>query len=348
MSIPTDTPTPIPITNKPISMRQIGPFAVTSIGLGCMNLSHAYGSPPSEKAGTKLLYEAFDRGINFFDTAALYGLGHNETLFGDGFLKTHRQKIVLASKGGVGPAEGRRVIDSRPESIRRDCEGSLTRLKTDVIDLYYLHRWDKKVPIEDVVGTLADLVQEGKVQKIGLSEVSGQTIRQAHAVHPISAVQTEYSLWTRNPEIGVLPTCRELNIAFVAFSPVGRGYFNSALLDIANFAEKDIRRGMPRFQPANFAKNMLFFEALQKVCKLQNCSMAQLSLAWLLQLGQDIIPIPGTTSIAHLQENIDADHIQLLPETLAALNHVLETIPVHGSRYNEVSQSEVDTEQYPV
>lgn len=335
------------MTNSALSKRTIGPFSVTSIGLGCMNLSHAYGTPPSEKEATKLLYEAYGRGINFFDTAALYGLGHNETLMGNDFLKTHRNHIVLASKGGVGPADGKRVIDSRPSSIRRDCEGSLQRLKTDVIDLYYLHRWDKQVPIEDAVGTLGDLVKEGKVQKIGLSEVSGETIRKAHAVHPISAVQTEYSLWTRNPEIAVLPTCRELEIAFVAFSPVGRGYFNASPLDIGSFVEKDIRRGMPRFQPENFSKNLVFFEALQAVAQEQGCSIAQLGLAWLLQLGQDIIPIPGTTRIDHLQEDIDSDHIRLTPEVLEKLNHVLNTIPVHGNRYNAVSQAEVDTEQYP-
>lgn len=333
--------------NKPLSRRQIGPFSVTSIGMGCMNISHAYGTPPDEQTSTKLMYEAFDRGINFFDTAALYGLGHNETLLGNGFLKTHRHKIVLASKGGVGPAQGKRVIDSRPESIRRDCEGSLTRLKTDVIDLYYLHRWDKKIPIEDAVGTLSDLVKEGKVQKIGLSEVSGETIRKAHAVHPITAVQTEYSLWTRNPEIAILPTCRELDIAFVAFSPLARGFFNATPLDIDSFVEKDIRRGMPRFQPENFTKNLSFFNALQKVAKLQGCSMAQLSLAWLLQLGQDIIPIPGTTRVDHLQDNINSDHIVLSKTVLDQLNDVLENVPVFGNRYNEVSQSEVDTEQYP-
>ncbi len=332
--------------NSSLSHRKIGPFSVTSIGLGCMNLSHAYGKPPSDAEGTKLLYEAFDRGINFFDTAALYGLGHNETLMGGDFLKTHRNHIVLASKGGVGPADGKRLIDSRPESIRRDCEGSLKRLKTDVIDLYYLHRWDKKVPIEDAVGTLGDLVKEGKVQKIGLSEVSGPTIRKAHAVHPLSAVQTEYSLWTRNPEIAVLPTCRELDIAFVAFSPVGRGYFNSTPIDITKFVEKDIRRGMPRFYPENFSRNLVFFEALQEIAQQQGCTMAQLGLAWLLKLGQDIIPIPGTTRIDHLQEDIDADQIQLRPEVLAKINYVLTSIPIYGNRYNEVSQSEVDTEQY--
>ena len=215
-----------------------------------------------------------------------------------------------------------------------------------MIDLYYLHRWDKKVPIEDAVGTLSDLVKEGKVQKIGLSEVSGPTIRKAHAVHPLSAVQTEYSLWTRNPEIAVLPTCRELDIAFVAFSPLGRGYFNTSPIDITKFVEKDIRRGMPRFHPENFSRNLVFFEALQEIAQQQGCTMAQLGLAWLLQLGQDIIPIPGTTRIDHLQEDIDADQIQLRPEVLEKINYVLSSVPIYGNRYNEVSQAEVDTEQY--
>ncbi|MEI7531345.1 MAG: aldo/keto reductase [Betaproteobacteria bacterium] len=329
-----------------ISLRTIGPFKVTSIGLGCMNLSHAYGTPPSEEYATKLLHEAFDSGINFFDTAALYGLGHNENLMAKDFLKKNRSKIVLASKGGVGPADGKRVIDSRPESIRRDCEGSLRRLQVDVIDLYYLHRWDKKVPIEDVVGTLSDLIKEGKVRTIGLSEVSAATLRKAHAVHPITAIQTEYSLWSLNPEIAVLDVCKELDIAFVAFSPLGRGFLSDKRVELSDLEEKDIRLQMPRFSVENYPKNMQFHDTLKAIAKRENCTLAQLSLAWLLHLGQYITVIPGTTKLNHLHENIAADQISLSLQTMNEIAHALKTTPIFGSRYNPVSQSEVDTEQF--
>jgi aryl-alcohol dehydrogenase-like predicted oxidoreductase len=210
--------------------RKLGPFQVSEIGLGCMNLSHAYGAPVSFEQAEKVLLTAFDQGVTLFDTAALYGFGTNETLVGQ-VLKKHRQKFTLASKCGMtgvdvkGDGKLVRVIDGRPETIRSTCEAALKRLQTDVIDLYYLHRWDKKVPIEDSVGALSDLVRQGKIQTIGLSEVSASTLRKAHAVHPITAVQTEYSLWTRNPEIAVLKACQELGTAFVAFSPVARGFF---------------------------------------------------------------------------------------------------------------------------
>ena len=226
--------------------RRIGPFEVAPIGLGCMNLSHAYGAPPPPEQAERLLLQALDLGVTHFDTAALYGFGANETLVGR-VLKPHRSRIVLASKGGMAgvsfPDGVKRVIDGRPEAIRRNCEDSLQRLGTDVIDVYYLHRWDKAVPIEDSVGEMSRLVEEGKVRLLGLSEVSAATLRRAHAVHPISAVQTEYSLWTRNPEIAVLQACRELGVAFVAFSPVARGFLCGAPLDIAGFESKDIRRG---------------------------------------------------------------------------------------------------------
>src|SRR5689334_19020303 len=221
----------------PMHNRTIGPFEVTAIGLGCMNLSHAYGTPPSAEQGERLLLAALDAGVTLFDTAALYGFGANETLVGR-VLKHHRRRFTLASKGGMAGVPGddgvlRRVIDGRPEAIRRNCEDSLRRLQTDVIDLYYLHRWDRKVPIEESVGAMRRLVEQGKVRALGLSEVSAATLRKAHAVHPISAVQTEYSLWTRNPEIAVLEACRELGAAFVAFSPVARAFLCDALHDVS-------------------------------------------------------------------------------------------------------------------
>ena len=222
--------------------RRIASFNVSAIGLGCMNLSHAYGAPVARDQAERVLLAALDQGVTLFDTAALYGFGVNETLLGQ-VLKSHRQKFTLASKcgmQGVDPGDGKpvRVIDGRPETLRKTCEDALRRLQTEVIDLYYLHRWDKKVPIEDSVEALSDLVRQGKIQTIGLSEVSAQTLRKAHAEHPIAALQTEYSLWTRNPEIAVLQACKELGVTFVAFSPVARGFLCAGDLAIDQFAEK--------------------------------------------------------------------------------------------------------------
>ncbi|MDX9839557.1 MAG: aldo/keto reductase, partial [Azoarcus sp.] len=227
-----------------MQQRSLGPFQVGAIGLGCMNLSHAYGVPPAPEAAEAVLLRALDLGITHFDTASLYGFGANETLVGR-VLSRYRSRFTLASKCGMTGVDGKRVIDGRPETLKLTCEASLKRLQTDVIDLYYLHRWDKQVPIEDSVGALAELVREGKIRSIGLSEVSAETLRRAHAVHPIAAVQTEYSLWTRNPEIAVLDACRELGASFVAFSPAARGFLANALTtpDAAEtFDAKDIRR----------------------------------------------------------------------------------------------------------
>ena len=246
-----------------MKQRQLGPFSVSAIGLGCMNICHAYGEPPPAEQAERLLLGALDAGVTHFDTAALYGFGLSETLVGR-VLGPQRDRFTLASKCGMtheagdGTVKPGRVIDGRPQTIRATCEGSLRRLKTDAIDLYYLHRWDKQVPIEDSVGALADLVREGKIRGIGLSEVSAATLRRAHAVHPITALQTEYSLWTRNPEIAVLQACRELGVAFVAFSPLGRGFLAGALTDeaaVAALPEKDLRRHMPRFTPQHLPHN---------------------------------------------------------------------------------------------
>ena len=227
-----------------MQQRSIGALTVSRIGLGCMNLSHAYGVPPPQEQAQRVLLAALDAGVTLIDTAALYGFGANEKLLGE-VLKAHRQRFTLASKGGmagVATADGvKRVIDGRPEAIRRDCENSLRNLQTDVIDLYYLHRWDKRVPIEDSVGAMSDLVQAGKVRTLGLSEVSAITLQRAHAVHPISAVQTEYSLWSRNAEIAVLKACLDIGAAFVAFSPLARGFLCDAPLDLAALDGKDIR-----------------------------------------------------------------------------------------------------------
>ena len=334
-----------------MQQRQLGPFQVSAIGLGCMNLSHAYGAPVSAEQGERVLLEALEAGVTLFDTATLYGFGANETLVGK-VMKPHRHKYTLASKCGMGgvdvAGDGKlvRVIDGRPETIRQQCEDSLRRLQTEVIDLYYLHRWDKKVPIEDSVGALSDLVRAGKIRTVGLSEVSAATIRKAHAVHPITAVQTEYSLWTRNPEIAVLDTCRELDIAFVAFSPVARGFLCGDLQDVNTLDAKDIRRAMPRFSPENYASNLALLDGYRALAKELGCTPSQLAIAWLLHKAPHIIPIPGTTSVAHLHDDLGAANVSLGADAMARLDTLIHSGNVVGSRYNAQGNSEVDTENF--
>lgn len=316
-----------------------------------MNLSHAYGAPVSAEQGERVLLAALDAGVTLFDTATLYGFGANETLVGR-VLKPHRSRFTLASKCGMqgvdvdGDGKLVRVIDGRPATLRQTCEDSLRRLQTDVIDLYYLHRWDKSVPIEDSVGALADLVRAGKIRSIGLSEVSAATLRRAHAVHPIAALQTEYSLWTRNPEIAVLDACRELGVAFVAFSPLARGFLCGTLTDVAALDAKDIRRAMPRFAPEAYAANLKLLDGYRALAQEAGCTPAQLALAWLLHQGEDIIPIPGTTSVEHLQENLGAAEVRLSAGLLARLQALINQDTVVGGRYSAQSETEVDTETY--
>ncbi len=329
--------------------RPLGPFKVSAIGLGCMNLSHAYGEPPAAADAEQLLLAAIDQGVTLFDTAALYGFGANETLVGR-VLKPHRQRITLCSKGGMAGVKFddgvKRVIDGRPEAIRRNCEDSLRRLQTDVIDLYYLHRWDKAVPIEDSVGEMGRLVEQGKVRTLGLSEVSAATLKRAHAVHPITALQSEYSLWTRNPEIAVLQACRDIGAAFVAFSPLARGFLTSQPPDIGQFSAKDIRRTMPRFQPDAYAANLKLLDGYRALAKKAGCSPAQLALAWLLTQGDDVLPIPGTTRLDHLQEDLEAVAVALSPALLGELDALINAKTVAGGRYNAVSSGEVDSEEF--
>ena len=331
------------------SLRSIGPFRVAPIGLGCMNLSHAYGPPPPAADAERLLLQALDAGVTLFDTAALYGFGANETLVGR-VLKPHRSRITLCSKGGMAGVQFddgiKRVIDGSPKAIRRNCEDSLQRLGTDVIDLYYLHRWDKRVPIEESVGEMARLKTEGKVRALGLSEVSANTLRRAHAEHPIAALQTEYSLWTRNPEIAVLAACKDLGTAFVAFSPVARAFLTGTLRDVGTLDAKDIRRGMPRFYPAAYAANLLLLRGFASMAGQVGCTMAQLALAWLLAQGEHIIPIPGTTSPAHLDDNLAAANVQLDTAALAGLGALFSRQTVQGQRYNPATQTEIDTEEF--
>jgi aryl-alcohol dehydrogenase-like predicted oxidoreductase len=328
-----------------VEQRRIGSFQVSAIGLGCMNLSHAYGVPPPPAVAESLLLRALDLGITLFDTAALYGFGANEELIGR-VLAAHRDKFTLASKCGMQGVDGKRVIDGRPETLRKTCEDSLRRLRTDVIDIYYLHRLDMRVPIEDSVGALAGLVKQGKIRAIGLSEVSAATLRRAHAVHPIAALQNEYSLWTRNAELGTLDACRALGIAFVAFSPLARGFLPGGLRDVSGLDAKDIRRSMPRFAPDNYAANLKLLDVYAALAQEAGCSMAQLALAWLLARGEHVVPIPGTTGISHLEEDIAAAEVRLSGETMARLDTLINQDTVIGERYSAASQAEIDTEKF--
>lgn len=331
--------------NMTMQQRMIGQIRVSALGLGCMNLSHAYDVPPDFDAARALLMHALERGVTLFDTAALYGFGANEELVGK-VLSPHRSKFFLASKCGLHGDDGKRVIDGRPESIKRTCERSLQRLRTEVIDLYYLHRWDKQVPIEDSVGAMAELVRAGKVRAIGLSEVSGEMIRRAHAVHPITAVQSEYSLWSRNPEIAALAACREIGAQFIAFSPLGRGWLTGKLTDINTLRPGDLRRGMPRFQAECFETNRPLLNSYLALAGEVGCTPAQLALAWLLAQGKDVIPIPGTRSIEHLEDNLAADDIELPVSVMQRLNDMFAPGRVAGHRYPPATQAEIDTEEF--
>jgi aryl-alcohol dehydrogenase-like predicted oxidoreductase len=333
-----------------MQQRQLGPFTVSAIGLGCMNMCHAYGAPISDAEAERLLHAALDAGVTHFDTAALYGFGASETLIGK-FLSRQRSQFTLASKCGMqgvdvnGDGKLVRVIDGRPETLRATCEAALKRLQTDVIDLYYLHRWDKRVPIEDSVGALADLVRAGKIQTVGLSEVSAATLRKAHAVHPITAVQNEYSLWTRNPEIAMVDACRELGTALVAFSPVARGFLCGAI-DADALVASDFRRSMPRFSDENHARNQALLPGYLAIAQEAGCSPAQLAIAWLLHQGDHVLPIPGTRSVAHLQDNLGAADMKLSSEVLVRLDAHINQHTVAGDRYGAQSNSEVDTEVF--
>jgi len=311
-----------------------------------MNLSHAYGAPPSPEAATALLRRAVHLGVRHFDTAALYGFGRNETLVGEA-LAPYRREVFLASKCGMTGIDGKRVLDGRSATLKRTCLESLSRLRTDHIDLYYLHRLDRQVPIEESVGALGELVKAGHVRAIGLSEISAATLRRAHAVHPIAAVQNEYSLWTRNPEIALLAECRRLGTALVAFSPLTRGFLTGAVPDVATLAPKDLRRDMPRFGPEHFPANQRLLAPYQALARRAGCSSAQLALAWLLHKAPHIIPIPGTTSIAHLEDNLGASSVRLEAPLLAELEALVNQHTVSGARYSGAVQVDIDTEEFP-
>jgi aryl-alcohol dehydrogenase-like predicted oxidoreductase len=330
---------------RDMNTRKLGPYDASAVSFGCMNLSHAYGPPQPREAAERVLRRALDLGVTHFDTAALYGFGANEKLVGE-VLAGRPDHIVIASKCGLFGRDGKRVIDGRPEAIRAICEESLRNLRTERIDLYYLHRWDQRIPIEDSVGALVELKAAGKIGAIGLSEVGAATLRRAHAVHPIAALQSEYSLWTRNPEIAVLAECRRLGITLVAFSPLGRGFLAGTVQSPAELHAGDIRRTMPRFEPAQFEQNTRLLAPLGVIAARVGCTRAQLALAWVLAQGDHVVAIPGTTKLAHLEENHGAGAIRLDAATLAELDALFRPESIAGARYPPVTQAENDTEDF--
>jgi aryl-alcohol dehydrogenase-like predicted oxidoreductase len=324
--------------------RQIGPFTVSAIGLGCMNLSHAYGTPPSAEEGAKLLNRALDLGITLLDTAALYGLGANERLVGSAVMH-RRAEFTLASKCVLDMVDGKRVLDGRPEALRRTLDNALGRLGTDHIDLYYLHRLDKKVPVEESVGELKRAIEAGKIGAIGLSEMGAATIRRAHQVHPIAAVQSEYSPMVRNPEVAVLDTCRELGIGFVAFSPVARGMLARGIRD-DSYEPGDIRLMMPRFLGDNLRHNLDLVARFDALAMDAGMTPAQLALGWVLARGDHIVPIPGTRSIAHLEEDVGAATVSVPADLVKAVDEMFDGT-IRGARYAAAMQAQIDTEILP-
>jgi aryl-alcohol dehydrogenase-like predicted oxidoreductase len=325
--------------------RTIAGRAVNPIGLGCMSLSWAYGTPPSVEDGAKLLHRALDLGYNHLDTARIYGEGKNETLIGE-TLKGRRNQFFLASKTGIFVDGKTRRIDCRPEMIRGALEESLRLLQTDHIDLYYLHRRDFDTPIEDSIGELARAVEAGKIGSIGLSEMSADTLRKASAVHPIAAMQTEYSPQTRNPEIAVLDACRETGTTFVAFSPVGRGTLCGLLRDTQSLPEADPRRSWPRFVGENWMKNLVLIDAFGDIARDVGVTPAQLALGWVLSRADHIVAIPGTTNIAHLEENIARSDWRPDAATVASIDALINQDTVAGHRYPAAQQGTIDTEDF--
>lgn len=326
--------------------RTLGPFNVSAIGFGCMSMSMGYG-PADDKESEILLNQSLDLGYTLLDTAAMYGMGHNETLIGKA-LKSRRQEYILASKCGIFKDEsGKASINGRPEVLKKTCEESLRRLQTEEIDLYYYHRLDKAVPIEESVGALGDLVTAGKIRTIGLSEMSSTTLRRAHKEHPISAMQSEYSLWSRTPEFTMLKTCKELNVSFVPFSPLARQFLTGKCKDLTHYTDDDIRctNARPRFEPEAFAQNKKLLVPYARIAERAGCTMAQLALAWLLAQDDNIIPIPGTKHCDYLVENAQAGDISLANEVIEELNELINEKTVSGRRYTDPIMDSTDSEK---
>jgi len=329
-----------------LSLRMLAGRPLKAVGLGCMNVSHAYGLPLSKEEGAALLDQALDLGYDHLDTARLYGLGKNEELIGE-TLKGRRKEFFLASKMGIIIDGEARRIDCRPEVIRSEVEKSLRLLQTDFIDLYYLHRYDPKVPIEESVGALGDLVKEGKIGGVGLSEMSEATLRKAHAAHPVAALQNEYSLWTRNVELGSLEACRELGVALVAFSPVARGALGGELRDPTTLPKGDLRLTHPRFNAENWPKNLKLIDGFNALAQEAGVAPAQLSLAWVLSRGDHVHVIPGTTSEAHLAENLATLDVSISPDILDRAGALINQQTVSGHRYPDGMRKTINTEEFP-
>jgi aryl-alcohol dehydrogenase-like predicted oxidoreductase len=322
---------------KTMQMRKLGKLEVSAIGLGCMGMSASYGTPPAVPEMVKLLRDAVDRGVTFFDTAEVYGPFANETLLGEG-LAPVRDKLVIATKFGFDiAADGRRSggLNSRPEHIKAVAEASLKRLRTDVIDLFYQHRVDPSVPIEEVAGAVKDLIAEGKVKHFGLSEAGAQTIRQAHAVQPVTALQSEYSLWWREPEAEILPTLEELGIGFVPFSPLGRGFLTGAMDASTTFLATDFRAALPRFSAEARAANQALVDAIAKIAARLGATPAQIALAWILAQQPWMVPIPGTTKLHRLEENLAAASLDLSASDVSEIEAAASAITIQGGRYPE-------------
>ena len=316
---------------------------VSAIGFGCMELNHAYGPAVDKKDGIAIIRAAFERGITFFDTAEAYGPFTNEEVVGEA-LEPFRDQVVIATKFGFTfDNNGKQLsLNSRPEHIRKVAEESLKRLRTDVIDLFYQHRVDPAVPIEDVAGTVRDLIQEGKVKHFGLSEAGAKTIRRAHQVQPVTALQSEYSLWWREPEKEILPTLEELGIGFVPFSPLGRGFLTGSINEKTKFSENDFRNTIPRFSPEARKANQALIDLLRKIADSKKATISQIAIAWVLAQKPWIVPIPGTTKLHHLEENIGSVDIELTAEDLREIESALANITIQGARYPESLQKHVD------
>ena len=305
---------------------------VSAIGLGCMGMSHGYGPASDKKEMISLIHEAIDRGVTFFDTAEVYGPYVNEELVGEA-LAPFKGKVAIATKFGIQIVNGKQVLDSKPERIRKSVEGSLKRLKVDTIDLYYQHRVDPNVPIEEVAGVIQDLIKEGKIKHWGLSEAGVKTIRRAHAVHPLTAIQSEYSMMWRSPEEELLPALEELGIGFVPFSPLGKGFLTGKIDKSATFDSSDFRSIVPRFKPENIEANQVLVELIKEIAAGKDATPAQIALAWVLAQKPWIVPIPGTRKLKRLEENLGAAEVELTPGELSDLNNALSKIEISGDRY---------------
>jgi aryl-alcohol dehydrogenase-like predicted oxidoreductase len=322
--------------------RTLGTLDVSMLGLGCMSMSSGYGPPADKQAMIELIRAAVDRGVTFFDTAQVYGPFTNEELVGEA-LQPVRDQVVIATKFGFDlEGNGRGGLDSRPETIKRSVEGSLKRLRVDTIDLLYQHRVDPNVPIEDVAGTVKELIAEGKVKHFGLSEAGVQTIRRAHAVQPVAALQSEYSLWWREPEEEILPMLEELGIGFVPFSPLGKGFLTGKIDETTEFADGDFRNTVPRFDVDARRANRAFVELLARVAERKGATPAQIALAWLLAQKPWIVPIPGTTKLHRLEENLAAADIELTPDDLDEIASAASEVTPEGARYSESAQRMID------